>query len=330
MAAAVEQAAAALVQVDLHYVPLETITHLSTEKTNTSPDSRRTLTGIMLLIIATFVFAVMDAFTKQLTHLVPISQILFVRFLAFTAMALVIASTRTGVRSALRSAVPYRQVFRVLIMSFEIGLFAYGIRFLGLAEIHAVLACFPLIITALSVPMLSESVGWRRWAAVSCGFVGTLIILQPGSQIFNPYALIPLACAFLYALYNLLTRQVSRHDRFETSLLYFGLIGLLGSSAIALFQWQAVTANAAWLLLAVSITSVIAHLLLIKSLELAAAVVLQPFNYLILVWAILLAYLIFGETLSGVEILGVAIVVGSGIYIGYREYALAKAYDQGS
>ncbi len=210
-------------------------------------------------------------------------------------------------------------------MCFEIGLFAYGIRFLGLAEMHAVMACFPLIVTALSMPLLGESVGWRRWAAVLCGFIGTLIILQPGTQVFDPYALIPLVCAVIYAVYILLTRRVSRHDRFETSLLYFGLVGLLASSTVVVFQWQAVAADTAWLLLAVCIASVTAHLLLIKSLELAAAVILQPFNYLILVWAILLGYLLFGETLSGTDVIGVTIVVGSGVYIGLREYSLAKA-----
>lgn len=299
-------------------------TFLATTKNNTAHASGRTLTGILLLVISTFVFAVSDAITKQLTQLVPVSQILFVRFFAFSVMALIIAAVRTGIRPALHSAIPYRQTFRVLIMCFEIGLFAYGIRFLGLAEMHAVMACFPLIVTALSVPLLGESVGWRRWAAVLCGFIGTLIILQPGTQVFDPYALIPLACATIYAVYILLTRQVSRYDRFETSLLYFGLVGLLASSAVVVFQWQAVTADTAWLLLAVCIASVAAHLLLIKSLELAAAVILQPFNYLILVWAILLGYLLFGETLSGIDVIGVAIVVGSGVYIGIREYSMAK------
>jgi len=299
-------------------------TTLAATKNDRAHASGSTLTGILLLVLSTFAFAVSDAITKQLTQLVPVSQILFVRFFAFSVMALAVASVHTGIRPALRSVIPYQQIFRVLIMCFEIGLFAYGIRFLGLAEMHAVMACFPLVVTALSIPLLGESVGWRRWAAVLCGFVGTLIILQPGTQVFDPYALIPLACAIIYAVYILLTRRVSRHDRFETSLLYFGLIGLLASSTIAVFQWQAVESSTVWLLVAVCIASVAAHLLLIKSLELAAAVVLQPFNYLILVWAIVLAYLLFGETLSGTEIIGVTIVVCSGLYIGIREYKMAK------
>jgi len=290
----------------------------------TSYAGSRPLVGIGLLVVSTFSFAVQDAITKELTHLVPVAQIVATRFFAFSIMAIIVAYYSIGLREAIRSAIPLRQTLRVLIMCFEIGLFAYGIRFLGLAEIHAIMACFPLIVTALSVPMLGESVGWRRWLAVCAGFVGTIIILAPGADVFNVYALIPLACAFLYAVYNLMTRRVSRHDRFETSLLYFGLVGLAASAIVALPQWQTMDYRTAGLLLAICGTSVFSHLLLIKALELTAAVILQPFNYLLLVWAILLGYVIFGETLSITQLFGALIVVISGIFIGYREYRLMR------
>ena len=285
----------------------------------------RPLAGIGLLVIATFTFAVQDAITKQLTHLVPVSQIVATRFFAFSILAIIIAHFSLGLKVAIHSAFPLRQTVRVLIMCFEIGLFAYGIRFLGLAEMHAILACFPLIVTALSVPMLGEAVGWRRWLAVGAGFIGTLIILSPGAGVFDVYALIPLACAFLYAVYNLMTRSLSRHDSFETSLLYFGLVGFIASIIVAVPQWQSMDPASAGMLLAICCTSVFSHLLLIKALEWTAAVILQPFNYLMLVWAILLGYVIFGETLDALELLGASIVVLSGIFIGYREYRLARA-----
>lgn len=285
----------------------------------------RPLAGIGLLVISTFTFAVQDAITKELTHLVPVAQIVATRFFAFSILAIIVAHFSVGLKVAVRSAIPLRQTVRVLIMCFEIGLFAYGIRFLGLAEIHAVMACFPLIVTALSVPMLGETVGWRRWLAVGAGFVGTLIILAPGADVFNIYALIPLACAFLYAVYNLMTRRVSRHDSFQTSLLYFGLVGFMASIIVAVPQWQPMDRATAGMLLAICCTSVFSHLLLIKALEWTAAVILQPFNYLLLVWAILLGYVIFGETLSAMELIGAFIVVMSGIFIGYREYRLVRA-----
>ena len=290
---------------------------------NNLAHQRRALTGILLLIIATILFAAQDAMTKRLTTQLPVSQILFVRYFTFSLFALIFASSRIGLRVAMRSAVPHLQIVRCLLMCCEIALFTFALRYLGIAEIHAIFACFPLIVTALSVPLLGESVGWRRWVAVLCGFLGTLILLRPGSGVFDSVALLPLSCALIYAIYNLLTRRVSRYDRFETSLLYFGLVGLVACSAFALFQWQPIGATTAWFLLAVSITSVLAHLLLIKSLELTAAVVLQPFNYFILVWAILIGYLFYAETLATIELVGAGIVVASGVFIGYREYKLA-------
>ncbi len=89
---------------------------------------------------------------------------------------------------------------------------------LGLVEAHAVFTCYPLLVAALSGPVLGESVGWRRWTAIGIGFVGVLIILQPGMHVFSPWAIVPLICAFLFALYGLLTRYVARKDAASVSL----------------------------------------------------------------------------------------------------------------
>lgn len=216
------------------------------------------------------------------------------------------------------------QFFRCLLMCTEIGLFAYAVRFLGIAEIHAIFSCFPLVVTALSVPMLGETVGWRRWCAVLIGFVGTLIIIQPGTGVFNPAALLALLCVMMYSLYNILTRKVSKVDSFETSLLYFGVVGLVASCIAVFGRWQTPDYNTALLLVGVCITSVLSHMILIKALEVTSAVVLQPFNYFILVWAIVLGFWIFGEVLAFHQILGAGIVVSSGLYVGFREYAMSR------
>jgi len=159
---------------------------------------------------------------------------------------------------------------------------------------------------------------------VLVGFIGTIIILQPGSGVFNPAAILALVCVLLYSFYNIFTRMVSTKDRFETSLVYFGVVGLIASFFAVLGRWQAPDQETALLLAAVCCTSVAGHMLLIKSLELASAVVLQPFNYFILVWAILLGYLVFGEVLQPYEVIGALIVAVSGIYIGVREYQLSR------
>ena len=282
------------------------------------------LAGIGLMTLATLVFALQDAITKSLVQLLPIGQIVFVRFTAFAMFSLCFGALHGGLSAALRSRVPGTQIARCLMMCAEIALFAYALRFLGLAEIHALFACFPLVVAALSVPLLGEQVGRRRWIAVLVGFVGTLIILRPGAGVFDPFALLPLACAVIYALYNLLTRQVSRRDAFATSLVYFGLTGMIASAPFAWTQWQPVSAHAAVLLATLCFVSVSAHMMLIKALQLSEAVVLQPFHYLVLLWAMLVGSLFYGESIDRATVLGSLIVVGSGVYVAWREHALSE------
>ncbi|WP_424946166.1 DMT family transporter [Candidatus Spongiihabitans sp.] len=280
-----------------------------------------------MLVIATLFFAWQDALTKHLVQTLPASQIVAVRFFFFALFALVYVGRGTdikgGIAAAFRSQRPWLQIARGLLLSGEIIMFAYAIQFLGLAEMHTLFACFPLLITALSVPLLGESVGWRRWLAVMVGFIGTLIILRPDSGVFQPAALIALASALMFAVYNVLTRLVSRYDSFETSLLYLGVVGFAGAMLIAPFYWRPLAAAEAVWLLVISTTSIIGHLLLIKSLALAPAVILQPFNYFVLVWAIIIGFLLYGEVLSLTTLLGTGIVVGSGVFIARREYKLA-------
>lgn len=298
--------------------------------TNTVFESDQTVKGIIALIIATLFFAAQDAITKHLIQTISVAQIVNVRFFFFSLFALAYAARNTSIKTAIVSASPVMQVFRGLLICSEIALFAYALNYMGLAEMHAIFACFPLIITALSAPFLGESVGWRRWIAILLGFIGTLIIIQPGSGVFSPYALMALACALMFAIYNLLTRKVSRQDSFETSLLYFGLVGFVGSLVAIPFYWQMPNADQTFWLLIISMTAIIGHLLLIKALQLAPAVILQPFNYFVLIWAIIIGYTVYGELLELQTLVGAAVVVASGIYIAHREYLVARRARNGS
>ncbi len=291
----------------------------------TTPAHRSdTVTGILILVFATFFFAAQDAITKKLTVTISVYQIVCVRFFFFSLFAIVYATRNSTLRDALQSNAPGLQILRGLLISGEIAIFAYAIRFLGLAEMHAIFACFPLLITALSVPFLTEQVGWRRWGAVLIGFIGTLIIIQPGAKVFDPMAILALLCALMFAMYNILTRKVSSQDRFETSLLYFGLVGFVISLVTMPWLWQTPNREETFWLLAISAVAIVGHIGLIKALELAPAVILQPFNYFVLIWAILIGYVIFGEVLGVMTLLGASIVVVSGIYIAYREYRLSR------
>ncbi len=297
-------------------------------KAKSISDSDQTLKGIIALVIATLFFAAQDAITKHLTQTLPVAQIVNVRFFFFSIFALIYAARSTGIKIALRSSRPLMQITRGLLISGEVALFAYALHFLGLAEMHAIFASFPLIITVLSVPILGERVGWRRWLAIILGFIGTLIIIQPGSGVFSPYTILVLVCAFMFALYNLLTRKVSRYDSFETSLLYFGIVGFIGSLTVAPFYWQSLNTDQTIWLLVISVTGIIGHLLLIKALQWAAAVILQPFNYFVLVWAMIISYFVYDEILEAQTLVGAAVVVTSGVYIARRELIVARQARQ--
>lgn len=287
-------------------------------------DADNTVKGIAALVGATLFFAGQDAITKHLTETVPIAQIIFVRFFFFSIFALLFAARSIGIRRAFVSHSPALQILRGLLIVGEIALFAWCLRFMGLAEMHAIFASFPLVITVLSIPILGEKVGWRRWMAVSLGFTGTLIIIQPGPEGFNRYAVFVLICVVMFSVYNLLTRKVSRHDHFETSLLYFGVVGFVMTLIAIPFFWQPVNTHETIWLLIISVTGIIGHLLLIKSLQLAPAVILQPFNYFVLVWAIGIGYFVYQEVLGPTELIGAALVVLSGIYIARREYTVTR------
>lgn len=286
----------------------------------------QTVKGIFALILATLLFASQDAITKHLIATMPVAQLMFVRYFFFALFALVYASRKTRLRHVFHSHWPKLQLLRGLLIASEMALFAYTLKYLGIAEMHTIFACFPLIITVLSVPILGEQVGWRRWLAVSVGFIGTLIIIQPGSGVFSPFAMTALACALMFAIYNIITRKVSRQDSLETSLLYFGVVGFLVTLLAVPFFWQPMSNGEILWLLMISIISIFSHLLLIKSLELAPAVILQPFNYFILVWAMVIGYSFYGEILDTTTLIGAALVIGSGVYIARREYLVARTH----
>ena len=141
-----------------------------------------------------------------------------IRYWFFAAFVISMSSRRTGgIKRVAKTKSPILQIFRSLILVAEMCITILAFTLLGLAETHAIFASYPLIIAMLSGPILGEYVGWRRWLAISVGFIGILIILNPGNGIFSPYALVPLAGAILFAIYGLLTRYVGQYDSSSTS-----------------------------------------------------------------------------------------------------------------
>jgi len=275
------------------------------------------LKGIILMNVAMFLLACMDGITKTLASEYSVPQILSVRFLIFCLFALAIARPRS-LGAAFRSHHPYLQIVRSLVILVEIGVFIIALRYLPLADTHAIAGIAPLLVTALAVPFLGEQVGLRRWTAIAIGFVGLLVIVRPGIGIFNPAALIPLAGAVLWAVYQILMRKVA-DDNAATSLLYMAVIGAVVMTALAPFFWRPPDTSG-WLLLgALGVVGSLGHFVLLKAFQEAPASALQPFSYAVLLWATAVGYLVFGDLPDIWTITGAAIIASSGLYAFYRE-----------
>jgi len=280
---------------------------------------QNTRLGVLLMIATTFVFAMQDGISRHLAGEYNVFMVIMVRYWFFAAFVIMIAKRKAGgIRNAIRSKRPVVQALRGLILAGEVCVMVAGFVLLGLVESHAVFAVYPLLVAALSGPVLGEKVGWRRWTAIGIGFVGVLIILQPGFGVFHPAALIPLLAAFMFALYGLLTRFVSRDDSAAVSFFWTGTVGAAFTTLIGLWFWEPMTGTD-WLWMGIlCVTAALSHWLLIRAYEVAEASAIQPFAYLQLVFVSVIGIGIFGEILRPNVAIGAGIVVCAGLFTLWR------------
>ncbi len=276
--------------------------------------------GILLMIITTIVFASQDGLSKYLATEYNVYMVVMIRYWFFAAFVISMSSRRTGgIKRVAKTKSPILQIFRSVILVAEMCITILAFTLLGLAETHAIFASYPLIIAMLSGPILGEYVGWRRWLAICVGFIGILIILNPGNGIFSPYALVPLAGAILFALYGLLTRYVGQYDNSSTSFFWTGVVGSIAMTVVGLNFWDPVSKSDWSIMLLLSASGVVGHYLLIKCYEVAEASAVQPFAYLQLIWASMIGIIIFGEQITTNVLIGACIIVGAGLFTLWRE-----------
>ena len=276
--------------------------------------------GILLMIVTTIVFASQDGLSKYLATEYNVYMVVMIRYWFFAAFVISMSSRGTGgIKHIAKTKSPLLQIFRSLILVAEMCITILAFTLLGLAETHAIFASYPLIIAMLSGPILGEYVGWRRWLAISVGFIGILIILNPGNGIFSPYALVPLAGAILFALYGLLTRYVGQYDNSSTSFFWTGVVGSIAMTVVGLNFWDPVSKSDWSIMLLLSASGVVGHYLLIKCYEVAEASAVQPFAYLQLIWASMIGIIIFGEQITTNVLIGACIIVGAGLFTLWRE-----------
>ena len=281
----------------------------------------KTRLGIWMMVVTTFIFALQDGISRHLAENYNVLMVVMIRYWFFAAFVVFIAARREGgIRKVVATKQPFLQAFRAILLVAEICVMVTAFVLLGLVESHAVFASYPLLIAALSGPILGEKVGWKRWGAIAFGFIGVVIILQPGSGVFSPYVLVALLSAFMFALYGLLTRYAARQDTAETSFFWTGTVGALAITCVGIWFWEPMVSQD-WIWMgALCVTGASGHYLLIKVYEIAEASSVQPFAYLQLVWASLFGVIAFNETVRFNVALGAAIVIAAGLFTLWREH----------
>ncbi len=276
--------------------------------------------GIPLMIATTFVFAVQDGLSRYLASEYNTVLIVMIRYWFFAAFVVALSASRKGgIRRVAATTQPLLQITRGVLLVAEICVMVIAFVKLGLVASHAVFTSYPLLIAALSGPILGEKVGPRRWMAIGIGFIGVLIILRPGFAVFAPEALIPLLSALMFAVYGLLTRYVARKDSAETSFFWTGVAGAVAITLIGPFFWEPIIGNDWWIMGLLCLTGAGGHYLLIKAYEVAEASTVQPFAYFQLVFAAAIGLTIFGETMDLWIVLGAGLIIGSGLFTLWRE-----------
>ncbi len=287
---------------------------------------QNTRLGIALMVGASLVFAAQDGLSRHLASEYNVFMVVMIRYWFFAAFVVSVAARKAGgVRAAAKTSQPMIQTIRALLLIVEVCVMVVAFVKLGLIESHAVFTSYPLVVAALSGPLLGEKVGPWRWAAIGVGFVGVLVILQPGLKVFSPAALIPLTAAFLFALYGLLTRYAARKDSAATSFFWTGTVGAVAITAVGMWFWEPMIGRD-WVWMGMlCVSGATAHYLLIRCYDVAEASSVQPFAYLQLVFAAMIAIPVFGETIETNVAIGAVIVVGAGLFALYRERIAGQA-----
>jgi drug/metabolite transporter (DMT)-like permease len=292
--------------------------------TDLAQQRRQRLIGIALMCGAVALFACLDTTAKYLNAHMDTLQIAWARYTSALVLTLVVSNPLTHI-GLLRSARPKLQIMRSVLLVASTVFAFLALRWLQLDEALSILFTFPFIVAIASGPMLGEWIGWRRWSAICVGFGGVLLITRPGLGGMHPAAFITLASTICYGLYAVITRIVSRVDSNQTSLFYANVVGALVMLPVIPFVWTTPENWAiALMLVGTGVLGSAGHFLLIAGHRLAPAAVLSPFVYTQLIWVVILGYLVFDHVPNRWTMAGAAIVIGSGLYLLYRERKLGK------
>jgi drug/metabolite transporter (DMT)-like permease len=278
----------------------------------------RPLRGIALTLISTLFLGTSDVTAKYLSATLPSVEIAWIRFLVF-AVIMLPAMLPFSPLYAMRTERLRFQLMRGAALLASSLIFITALRFLPVAEASATGFVAPLLVTALSIVFLNETVGVRRWIATAVGLAGVLIILRPGSSAFHPVALLPVVSALAWAATLVMTRLASGREAAITTMTYSSLVGVAVLSALVPLVWVTPTWHDILFGLLVGLASTMGQWIVVLAFRYAGASVLAPFSYVQLVWASLLGFLVFGEVPDAWTVTGAIVIVASGLYTAHRE-----------
>src|ERR1700716_2265951 len=291
-------------------------------KISTATDARSArLAGIGLMLLSIFMFSFGDALGKYMVATYAVGQLLWLR--ACAALLVLLPTIWRQRAEFSRLERPWLQLLRVTLSTLEVAAFFLATVYLPLVDVITYYLACPIFVTALSAIVLRERVGWRRWSAVLIGFCGVLIALRPSSQTVSWPAMIALGGSLSFAVLMLITRSLRATPDIVLASSQFAGTFTLGA-LMSPFGWATPSLGSLGLFAAAGCISVSALLCVNRSLKLAPASVVVPFQYSMIIWAVLFGFAVFGDVPSLPTILGAAIIIGAGIYIFLRERALGR------
>jgi drug/metabolite transporter (DMT)-like permease len=286
------------------------------------PSARSSAAGVGLMLAGVGLFALNDALGKWLVATYSVGELLLIR--SFAALLLLAPFIwRAGPAAFAAAPRPLLQIARVTLSSLEVAMFFWAVSYLPLADTTTFYLAGPIYVTAMSVVLLREQVGWRRWTAVLIGFTGVVVALRPSSASFTLPALIALSGSIVYALLMIATRAL--RDTNDIVLMTTQFLGALAFGlATVPFGW--IMPNALDLLFigSLGVASLIALFCVVRSLKFASASVVVPYQYTLILWSVLFGWAMFGELPDIYTLTGAIIIIAAGLYIFWREHATAR------
>jgi len=279
--------------------------------------------GILMAVLATISYAVVDTLSKFQAREYPVGMIVWARYAVPLLVLLSVFFPRRG-RGMLRTAFPVIQLLRGVLLTAGTIFIVLAYRVMPIAEAQAISFIHPVLLTLLAVVFLGETVSRLGWAAVLLSFSGVLIIVRPGGGLFTPAALLPLGLALCFSLYQMFTRVIATKESSLNSLFCVLLVGSVVTSLVLPFVWVVPTPKGIFFFALIGISSGFGHFFTIKALEYAPASLLAPFAYVQLLWVSIFGILVFGDFPDGITIIGMAIVVAGGLLAATSRQATMK------